>query len=201
MSRLGLLALAAAIISACWFFRGWLERDPLTHVLLQLPLLALAGGMIAQALAQPKLRSKSSDRSSPAWMKGGLPLILVAIFTIAYWMLPRSIDAALLDPEMELLKFITVPCLIGAPLAIGWGRAHPLLRGFLKAQTISMLAVMAFLYTHAPIRICNVYLVADQERLGVGFLIAAVTCALLWSLPIFWKSDQTHPLGKRAITS
>ncbi|MGH1479439.1 MAG: hypothetical protein ACRBM6_12105 [Geminicoccales bacterium] len=182
------LSLAAAIVATCGFLRGWLESDPVTHVLVQLPLLALAGAMGIAALT-----------NRPDWPP--LPLILVAIFTTAFWMLPRSIDAALVTPSVELAKFVTVPCLIGAPLLIGWRQAHPLLRGFLKAQTISMLAVMAFLYTHAPIRICNAYLVADQERLGFGFLLAAAVCAILWTVPIFMDQKRYQLAEKQAATS
>ena len=187
------LSVVALIIAACWFFRGWLERDPVTHVLVQLPLLALAGALGADALL--RLNDSIRKRRRP-WSLGGLPPILVAIFAIAFWMLPRSIDAALTDPLMERLKFITVPCLIGAPLLIGWREAHPLLRGFLKAQSLSMLAVMAFLYTHAPIRICNAYLVADQERLGFGFLLAAIIFAILWTVPLFLNREEA-PLTER----
>jgi len=181
------LGMAAGIIVLCWWLRGGLERDPVTHVLLQLPLLALSGALIAKVLLEDRHWRQSS------WMKGGLEPILIAIFTTAFWMLPRSIDAALTDPRMEIAKFVTVPLLIGAPLAIAWPKAHPLLRGFLKAEAVSMLAVMAFLYTHAPVRICNAYLVSDQERLGLGFLLAAILCAVLWTGPIFWDR-RPHPV-------
>lgn len=179
--------MAAGIIVLCWWLRGGLERDPVTHVLLQLPLLALAGALIAKALLEDRHWCQSP------WLKGGLAPILIAIFTIAFWMLPRSIDAALTDPRMEIAKFVTVPLLVGAPLAIAWPKAHPLLRGFLKAEAVSMLAVMAFLYTHAPVRICNAYLVGDQERLGLCFLLAAILCAVLWTGPIFWDR-RPHPV-------
>ncbi len=181
------LGLGIGVIILCWWLRDGLERDPVTHVLLQLPLLALAGALIVQ----PVLEGKNWRNSS--FFGGGLAPILIAIFSIAFWMLPRSIDAALTDPRMEMAKFTTVPILIGASLAIGWPRAHPLLRAFLKAEAVSMLAVMAFLYTHAPVRICNAYLVSDQERLGLGFLLAAITCAVLWTWPIFCNRCR-HPV-------
>lgn len=170
---------ALAIIATCWIFRDLLEQDPVTHVLIQLPLLALAGAMLARTVVSQYRRPTSS------WNAGGVPMLLLAIVTIAFWMLPRSIDAALVDDWVEFGKFITVPGLIGMPLLLGWRRAHPLLRGFLKAQALSMLGVMAFLYTHAPIRICNAYLVGDQERLGLGFLVAAIALAIIWTVPIF----------------
>ncbi len=86
---------------------------------------------------------------------------------------------------MELAKFFSIPLLIGIPLAVFWEHAHPIVRGFLKANALSMLGVLAFLYIHAPIRICNNYLVSDQERLGWGFLFMAFALALIWVVPLF----------------
>lgn len=172
------LLCAAALFAVCAVMRTTLEADPVTHILVQLPCLALAGWLVGSSMREQILRVYSpADR--------GLAGLLVAIFAIAFWMLPRSIDAALESPVVELAKFFSIPLLIGMPLAICWERAHPIVRGFLKAQTLSMLGVMAFLYTHAPIRICNNYLTSDQERLGFGFLIAAFVLALIWVVPLF----------------
>lgn len=169
-----LLPAALGILAACWLLRGPLERDPVTHVLVQLPLLGSAGVLAASALPVPRPRGP--------WANA---LVLAALAAILFWMLPRWIDAALAAPFWEAAKFASLPVLAGAPLALGWGGAHPFLRGAVKANALSMLGVLAFLYTHAPIRICNSYLVADQERLGVGFLAAAFGLALAWALPLF----------------
>lgn len=181
------IIVAAILLSTCIIFRGVLESDPVTHVLVQLPLLAVAGALVADCF--------SIDGG--AWNRGGITSLLFALFAIAFWMLPRSIDAALTSPEVALAKFISIPLLVGAPLAMGWKRAHPLLRGFLKAQAISMLGILAFLYTHAPIRICNAYLRSDQERLGYGFLFAAFGLALLWIIPLFGPQRSTVPENLR----
>ncbi len=186
------LLLAGFLIGAAWFFRGFFERDPVAHILVQLPILALAGALIAMALVD------HMDLQRSRWNAGGVPAILIAILAILFWMLPRSIDSALIDGRVELLKFITIPSLIGAPLALSLRRAHPLLRGFLKAQTVSMLGVMAFLYTHAPVRICNSYLVVDQERLGLGFLVVAFAFAILWTLPLFFTPATSSKVSASA---
>jgi hypothetical protein len=118
---------------------------------------------------------------------------LVAVFAILFWMLPRYIDAALIDPVVALAKFVSIPLFVGGSLAIGWAGAHPFLRGFVKANAISMLGVLAFLYLHAPVRICNSYLVADQERLGFAFLMAAIGLGAGWAIPLFMPPrDKSH---------
>jgi len=170
------LILSAALVALCLALQPAAETDPVVHVLLQLPLLALAGGIAARRIDLPAGYAAAA--------------LIVALVAIAFWMLPRSIDAALTDWRMGAVKFVSVPLLIGAPLSACWRHLHPVLRGFLKAQAISMLCVLGFLYTHAPLRICNAYLVNDQERLGVGFLIVAAALAIVWSIPVLFGAPS-----------
>lgn len=180
------LVLPALLIFLCVVFRGLLESDPVTHVIVQLPILAFAGWLVAGALPIRLNLVNCLDRN-------GLTGVLVLIFTVGFWMLPRSIDGALDDPFIEAAKFVSIPVLVGIPAALSWPRLHPLVRGFLKANAISMMGIFAFLYTHAPIRICNSYLVADQERLGFAFLFVAFGLAVLWTVPVFVdKRPQTQ---------
>ncbi|WP_282610486.1 hypothetical protein [Pelagibius sp. Alg239-R121] len=181
MTRTLFAVLSAVLFSGCVVFRGELEADPVTHMLLQLPALALAGVLLLLAtdLRFVKL---------PAYFANAITL--VAVFAVFFWMLPRYIDASLINPFVEFAKFLTLPTLVGASLALAWRQAHPFLRGFLKANAISMLGVLGFLYIHAPLRICNSYLVSDQQRLGYGFLIAAIAVSLAWTFPLFFPSPS-----------
>ena len=176
------LMVAALLIALCAVFRVLLESDPVTHVIVQLPVLAFAGWLAAGAFPVSKAVAWRYDA-------GGLAGVQALIFTVAFWMLPRSIDGALDEPMMEFAKFVSIPLLVGAPAAWSWPRLQPVLRGFLKANAISMMGILAFLYTHAPIRICNSYLVSDQERLGMAFLCVSFGLSIFWTLPLF--------LGKR----
>ncbi|WP_051631347.1 hypothetical protein [Afifella pfennigii] len=168
-------SLAGALLGAAFLARGVLEADPLTHILVQLPMLAVAGALLPVPAGWERARCNA----------GGWAALLTAIFTIAYWMLPRTIDATLVVPWVEAAKFIALPLGVGFALRLGWARAHPLLRGFLKAQALAMLGVLAFLYTHAPVRLCTAYLMEEQARLGLGFLIVAGGLAVLWVAPLF----------------
>lgn len=179
-------AMAVLLVLAALVLRRPLEALPLTHVLGQLPMLALAGAVLAPAVALGR-----GD-----WNRGGWACLLVAGCGIAFWMLPRNIDAALSQPPWEAAKFVSLPLLVGLPLRLGWARAHPLLRAVLKAQALSMLGVLAFLYTHAPVRLCNAYLTEDQERLGLGFLALALVLATAWVAPLIFVKD-----ARRAILS
>lgn len=183
MIRAATTFLSASIFGLCVVLRQTLEADPVTHVLVQLPLLATSGALLASAWPWRPLRLREAHANA---------VVLLAVVAILFWMLPRNIDAALGRPAVEMAKLVSIPTFVGGFLAVAWPRASPYLRGFLKANALSMLGVLAFLYTHAPVRICNAYLVSDQERLGYGFLLTALGLAVAWSLPLFWPPAR-HP--------
>jgi len=164
----------------------WVAADPVIHVLIQMPLLAAAGYVLPRRFILPR---------------SGLGPVLVLVFvTLAIWMLPRSVDAALSSSVWHLAKFVTIPLGIGFALSLSWPRIGPVLRGFIKAQLVSMLLFLGFLYTHAPIRICNSYLIDDQHRLGLGFVYVALGLTLYWIVPVFIgaptsaQKDNTHDI-------
>lgn len=186
--RTPVLFLSLAVFGSCAALRHILERDPVTHMLVLLPALALAGWLMASALRAQRFQLRRTDANA---------LTLLSVFAILFWMLPRYIDASLTDPVVGAAKFISIPLCVGAVLAVSWRATHPLLRGFLKANALSMLGVLAFLYTHAPVRICNSYLVVDQERLGYGFLFAALILGVTWTAPLFFPHGvRIIPLRK-----
>lgn len=166
---------ALALFGLAWLLRTPLEAHPVTHMLVQMPALVLAG-----ALMVPPTAASSRSR----WNDGGWAGLIVAVGTLVLWMLPRSIDAALAEPRVDLLKFVSLPLLAGVPLALGWARAHPLLRGFLQAKAVSMCGVLAFLYLHAPVRLCNGYLETAQRELGMAFVALALALAVAWVAPL-----------------
>lgn len=176
MNRTVKIALSGFLLAFCVLFRADLERSPISHILVLLPCLAMAGGLIAGALGRRHNRLTEANANA---------LTLVAVVTVLFWMLPRYIDLSLVDPWTGAAKFLTLPVLVGAPLAIAWRRTHPFLRGFIKANGLSMLGVLAYLYTHAPVRICNSYLVSEQISLGWAFLYLAIALAVFWTLPLF----------------
>jgi hypothetical protein len=168
--------------------RMWLEASLVGHVLAQMPLLALSGWLLGTAFA-PR-----PDKIVGRWNRGGIAGLALVIFTILFWMLPRSIDRAVQGGGYEVLKFVWLPC-AGVALAISFGRAHPLVAGALKANLISMLAVLAWLYTATPVRLCNSYLKGDQERLGLAMAFLAVALAMTWGAGLLFGPRRTSSAG------
>ena len=150
-----------------------LEASMVGYMLVQIPGLVAGGYYVGSWLL---------DRFAPApvrprWDPAGIVCLLVAIFTIAYWLLPRNVDAALGDIATSICKWLTLPLLAGIPLALGWRLLHPVAKGFVWANLVSMLGVMSWLYTSAPARLCNNYLEQQQDQLGQGMLLVGIAVA------------------------
>ncbi len=174
--------IALALFTAALVVQPGVASDPVLHMLVQFPLLGAAGYMLGGGI-----------RIGDTWTGA---VLIGAIAVLLFWMLPRSLDAAVTSWPMLFAKFVTLPLGVGLPLGLVWRQLNPILRGFLKAETISMLGVLGFLYTHAPVRICNSYLVDDQIRLGYGFFYLAVALATCWSVPVLFgqSSSSNIPL-------
>jgi hypothetical protein len=160
--------------------RHALEASMTAQMLLQIPLLAAAGWLAAMAL--PARLSAAIE----AWNAHGIGGLVLATLASAYWMLPRALDAAVTDPSIALAKYLSVPLLIGLPLALSWPRMGFIVKGLLLLEVIATLLRLGWLYLVSPERLCNLYLLDDQQRLGrllllIGAaLFLGVACKLLW---------------------
>lgn len=150
-----------------------------THMLVQMPLLALAGFVAAGALPQRWRTGLHRFAGGP------LPLALAAMLASSYWMLPRALDAALVDAWAETAKFASLPLLVGAPLALAWERLGSIGRGFVWTNFFSMLAVLGWLYIAAPVRLCNNYLVDEQASAGWSMVYLALALFAGWLATLF----------------
>ena len=173
--------------------RAWLEASLVGHVLVQMPLLALSGWLFGDAFAF------RFDDVMGRWNQGGGAGLVLSIFTALFWMLPRSVDSAVQHAGYEALKFASVPC-AGAALALSLQRTHALARGVLKANLVSMLGVLAWLYTASPVRLCNSYLRSDQEMLGAGMAFLAVVLSINWGAGLLFGPSARPTRGGGALS-
>ncbi|HEX5477689.1 MAG TPA: hypothetical protein VFX09_07520 [Burkholderiales bacterium] len=155
-----------------------LEASMSAQMLVQIPLLAAAGALFAHALPKGVLSAIEP------WNEQGISSLVLATFAAAFWMLPRSLDAAATDPLMAGAKYLSVPLLLGLPLALAWPRMSFIVRGVFLLECIATLFRLGWLYLVSPERLCNNYLLDDQQRLGryLLFLGAALVLAIAWKL-------------------
>lgn len=177
-----IIALAGGCVLALPPVRNGLESTLIGHMVIQLPLLVFCGWLVGQALGPIRKQEEACNRY-------GMTGLLLALFTLAFWLLPRSLDSALLEPAYEMAKFATLPLLAGVPLARSWSRLPVVLQWFLLANLVPMLLVMGWLYGQSPVRLCNNYLM-DQQ-----LLLARTLWSLAGALALYWvvRAFTAHP--------
>ncbi|MCL4767043.1 MAG: DUF1404 family protein [Hyphomicrobiaceae bacterium] len=166
------LATVLLVIAVVPPLSAWWEASLVRHLLLQVPMLVLAGLIFGSLLAR---RSRFLPGSG---QMEGVAAVLLAAFCLAFWMLPRWLDAAVADPRVDAAKAGSLVLLAGLPLGWGWSRLRPVARAFIWANAVSMLAAMGVLYLTFPDRLCNNYLASEQPELGRALLGLALVLGL-----------------------
>lgn len=162
------------------------------QMLVQLPLLAGAGYLLGLALPVRVTASLAN------WNHRGITGFVLASLASAYWMLPRLLDASVTEPAIAAIKFVSVPLLVGLALARSWPRSSFVVRGLFTLELIATLFRLGWLYLVSPVRLCNNYLLDDQQRLG-QILIAVGAILFLWIAGrLLWgRFDLTQYAGER----
>ncbi|MGY3587087.1 hypothetical protein ACVIGB_003852 [Bradyrhizobium sp. USDA 4341] len=185
-SAIGLLAILSLPVS-----RRLLELNLVTHIVVQMPVLVFCGWVIARRLA-PFLEPIGEE-----WNAGGATGLAAVSYVFAFWMLPRSVDGAVQTAIFEIGKFLTLP-IAGAVLALSWPRLPSLAIGVLKANVVSMLPVLAWIYSASPVRLCSSYLRSDQDILAYVVAFIAVVLSATWGASIM-AGRSSEPLGDSSL--
>ncbi|MFE8697258.1 hypothetical protein ACFYKT_13010 [Cytobacillus sp. FJAT-53684] len=162
---------------------AYMESIMLLHMLVQLPLLILAGCLIGKPVIN-KFHTFFTH-----WNTNGIPGIIIFVFITMYWMLPRAIDEAVTIDLVELFKFIGLP-IVGLCLRDSWKKLQTLGKSFIFLNYLSMFGLMAWLYIDSPIQICNNYLETQQKVLGWGFLVITIWMILYLLQAVFTDHSE-----------
>lgn len=189
--RRAAIAAVLLIASALPPLRHALEASMTAQMLVQLPLLAGVGYVVGRAVPVRMAASLAE------WNHRGVTGFVLASLASAYWMLPRLLDASVSEPGIAAAKFVSVPLLVGLPLALSWPRSSFVVRGVLMLESIASLFRLGWLYLISPVRLCNNYLLDDQQRLG-QMLIAIGALLFLWiAARLLWgRFDPTRYAGE-----
>ncbi|MBC5784691.1 hypothetical protein H8N03_17210 [Ramlibacter sp. USB13] len=184
--RLGAVAASVGVLLlALPVARRTLEQAMSVQMLLQFPLLVLAGWLLARAL--PARCRHQADR----WNNHGIPGLLAVALVLAISMVPRVLDLALVDSRVEFAKFVLlVGC--GSALQLSWHRAGHLVQGFFLGNVLPMTAAVGQLYQDSPVRLCNAYLLGDQTRLGLSLVVLAVLFGVAWIGALFRRMSMSN---------
>jgi hypothetical protein len=197
MSTRRLLVIACGSWLVLWLpaVRGGLERDMALHMAVQMPALIALGVLLGLAARGHEPRPVAAAD----WL--GIPGIVAVVLGTSFWMLPRALDQAIADWRVDLVKFLTLPLLVGLPLGLSWRRMPPLGRAFIWANFIPKLGAVGGLYLGAPTRLCAYYRLDQQELAGWTLIAVAVALGMTWFIAAFigWTpSCAERPLKRSA---
>jgi hypothetical protein len=165
MSRRRVLALLAAT-PLLWLLpalRNPMEASMVLHMLVQIPLLLLAGWAAAAWLPQRCVALLA--QADPLGLLGAT----LAACMLAYWMVPAALDLAVLDGRFALAKYLGL-WLAGLGFALGWPRLGAVLAAFVLGNMAWMMATAGLLYREAEARLCVSYLFDEQALAGAGLI-------------------------------
>lgn len=181
MSAGRVAAFAAAAWITLWLppLRALLESAMALHMAVQMPLLIALSAFVAVGLRAREPRWFAAAD----WL--GIPGLVAVLLASSFWMLPRALDDAVADPVFDLVKFVTLPLLVGLPLGLSWRRMPPLGRAFIWANFIPKLGAIGGLYLGAPIRLCAYYRLDQQQLAGWTLIAIATALGLTWFVAAF----------------
>lgn len=173
-----------------------LEASMTAQMLVQIPLLVVVGLLLSHSVPA------RVNAALAGWDQHGVSGLLLATLAAALWMLPRLLDAAVTEPAVAIAKYLSIPLLIGLPFALSWPRMGFIVRGVFLLELIATFFRMGWLYLIWPDRLCNNYLLGDQQRLG-RYMVLIGAMLLLWvAVKLLWgRMDtfaETWPLAPDA---
>ena len=161
------------------------------HMLLQFPLLLLAGFALAGNQPAPWARRLSR------WNAHGISGLFAVALLLAVLMIPRVLDLALVDIRIELVKWLAL-LIGGGALRLSWRPAGVLVQGFFLGNVLPMTAVVGYLFENSPVRLCNAYLLDDQKSLGQRLVWIALVIGGLWFTALvraIMRKEATTPVS------
>ena len=172
------LLVSMALVAGCLVARDTLERTMWLQMLVQIPLLISAGVIASGVIAS---RTTSSELLWRRWNRHGMSGLVLAAGGVAFWMIPRWLDAAVEHPGVDVAKALSLWA-VGVVGALSWRAAGAIVQLFVLGNMAWMTATVGLLLLDAPTRLCVTYGASDQRLAGYGLLVvtlAVVVKALL----------------------
>lgn len=183
-----LTALAALALSLPPL-RPLIEQSMVWHMLVQMPLLMLAGWWAAAAWGLPRgLR----------WNRFGLTGFMLAQCIAAYWMIPAMVDRAVVLPSADAVKLVTL-WIAGVALNLGYRQAPLAVQLFFIGYGLPMMVWLGLYLAGTDLRLCNAYSLQSQLRAGWGWVGLASALGLAWALDLrlrpaaSWTTESVPP--------
>lgn len=146
----------------------WLDATMPRLVLLALPAWATLGTLAV-------------GRSGRTWMRGnrhGLTGLVSALGALAFWMIPRSVDAIRASEVADQLMHASMLG-AGAALAASWRVMPFVVRGVLGIYAAAMTLSLGLIYSSYSALLCGTFDLAQQRLTGIWLLRLSPLVVLL----------------------
>ena len=157
--------------------RSLIEQSMTWHMVVQMPIL-FAGGWFLMGGGWDLTK-----KSLGSWNQFGLTGFIAAQLIITYWMLPISIDRAVVMPQVDVFKVLSLLA-SGALVQISVSRSPVVLQLFFVGYTVSMLISTGVFLATTERRLCNAYSMESQLSAGYGVVALGVALACAWGFRI-----------------
>lgn len=174
-----LLALGASTLSLPPL-RVLIEQGMAWHMLVQMPLLVLAGAVAAAAW---------TPRRNLRWNRFGLTGFMLSQCIVAYWMIPAMVDRAVVMPSVDAAKIVTL-WLAGVALRHGHVQAPPAVQLFFIGYSLPMMVWLGLYMASTDLRLCNAYSLQSQLRAGWGLVGLASVLGLAWAADLWIRRTE-----------
>ncbi len=158
--------------------RWLIEQSMVWHMLVQMPLLVLAGWLAHAAFERAGTAAACVDWLGPI-NRYGLTGFMLAQWIALYWMIPSSVDRAVVLPSVDLAKLLTLwTC--GLVLRDAMRRSPAPVQIFFLGYTLPMMLWLGLYLATTPLRLCNAYPLDRQIEAGRGMMVLGAGLGLLW---------------------
>jgi hypothetical protein len=160
------------------------------HMVVQMPILFAGGWFLMGGVMD------LSKRSPRSWNQFGLTGFIAAQFIITYWMLPISIDRAVVMPQVDALKLLSLMA-SGALIQTSVSRSPVVLQLFFVGYIVSMLISTGVYLATTERRLCNAYSMESQLSAGYGVVALGIALACAWA----YRVSPINPKPENQTTS
>lgn len=156
-------------------FREWAEASMVRSMVGATAVLLVAGWCFA---GRPGARLAAANTR---WNALGLPGLLFLVSVQTVWMIPNALELAIAEPRVDAMRLATL-FLAGAALRLSLVEAGLVMQLFFVGNAVTMTIFVGVLFQSLPDRLCNVFLVDDQARAGVGLVALGAVAGGAWIL-------------------
>jgi hypothetical protein len=166
--------------------RALIEQSMVWHMVVQMPML-LAAGWLWMGVVPP-----GRGQALEAWNRFGLTGFIAGQVVFAWWMLPVSIDRAVVMPSADLLKLVSLLA-CGAVLRHSVERSPAVVQLFFVGYAVTMLIATGVFLATTERRLCNAYSLDSQLNAGVGVAALGLALGAAWACRVIMRSRQASP--------